>query len=379
MNGPQMRDFYEILGVQRSATDDEIKKEYRKLARQYHPDANPDDAEALERFKEISVAYEALSDPEKRRRYDMFGPEGVAPGAGAGGPGGEAFGFGLNDLFDAFFGGRDPFGGDRRGGGPPRGADAETVLDLTLHEVVFGGTKQFDVTMPVACEDCDGSGCAPGTHADTCDNCGGSGEVRSVRRSVLGQLVTSGPCPRCDGTGQIVPSPCPTCHGDGRTRSQRRLEVEIPPGIDTGQRLRLSGRGPAGPRGGPAGDLYVTVRVGEHAGLERDGDDLHAVHAIAMTQAALGTMLTVVTLDGDQELDVPSGTQPGRVFTLHGMGVPSLRSGRRGNLYVHIAVDVPTKLTAEEAELLTQFADMRGETVHEHRDGLFARIRSAFQ
>ncbi len=374
-----LRDFYEVLGVDRSANDDEIKKAYRKLARQYHPDANPDDAEALERFKEISVAYEALSDPEKRRRYDMFGPEGVAPGAGAGAGSGDAFGFGLNDLFDAFFGGRDPFGGERHASGTRRGADAETILDLTLEEVVFGGTKQFNVTMPIACDECDGSGCAPGTHADACSNCGGSGEVRSVRRSVLGQLVTSGPCARCEGTGQVIPSPCTTCRGDGRVRSDRRLEVEIPPGIDTGQRLRLSGRGPAGPRGGPAGDLYVTVRIAEHAGLERDGDDLHTVQTIAMTQAALGTTVSVPTLDGDQELDVPAGTQPGRVFTLHGMGVPSLRSGRRGNFYVHVAVDVPTKLTVEEAALLAQFAAMRGEEVHEHRDGLFSRIRHAFQ
>ncbi len=374
-----IRDFYEILGVSRSANDAEIKTAYRKLARQYHPDANPGDDSAAERFKEISVAYEALSDPEKRRRYDMFGPEGVAPGAGAGAGPGDAFGFGLNDLFDAFFGGRDPFGERGSGSGARRGADAETVLDLTLEEVVFGGTKQFDVTMPVACEECDGSACAPGTHAQTCDNCGGTGEVRSVRRSMLGQLVTSGPCPRCDATGQVIPSPCTVCHGDGRVRSPRTLEVEIPPGIDTGQRLRLSGRGPAGPRGGPPGDLYVTVRVGEHPGLERDGDDLHTVQTIAMTQAALGTTLTVPSLDGDQELDVPPGTQPGRVFTLHGMGVPSLRSGRRGNLNVHVAVDVPTKLAPEEAELLAQFAALRGEVVHEHRDGLFARIRSAFQ
>jgi molecular chaperone DnaJ len=374
----QIRDFYEILGVSRSANDAEIKTAYRKLARQYHPDANPGDDDASEHFKEISVAYEALSDPEKRRRYDMFGPEGIAPGAGAGG--GDAFGFGLNDLFDAFFGGRDPFGNERgAGAGPRRGADAETLLDLTLEEVVFGGTKQFDVTMPVACDICEGSGCAPGTHAQTCESCGGSGEVRSVRRSILGQLVTSGPCPQCAATGQVIPSPCHTCHGDGRVRSERKLEVEIPPGIDTGQRLRLSSRGPAGPRGGPAGDLYVTVRVAEHPGLERAGDDLHSVQTIAMTQAALGTTLTVPTLDGDQEIDVPSGTQPGRVFTLHGLGVPSLRSGRRGNLDVHVAVDVPTKLSAEEAELLTQFAQLRGEEVHEHRDGLFSRIRSAFQ
>jgi molecular chaperone DnaJ len=372
-----VRDFYEILGVSRTATDDEIKKAYRALARKYHPDANPDDPEAVERFKEVSVANEVLSDPEKRRRYDTFGPEGVAPGAGGGA--GDPFGFDLNDLFGAFFGG-DPFG--RRGGasaGPPRGSDAETTLDLTLEEVVFGGTKRFEVTMPVACESCSGNGCADGTEPQVCPTCSGSGEVRSVRRSVLGQLVTSGPCHTCDGTGQIIPSPCSTCRGDGRVRGPRELEIEIPPGIDTGQRLRLSGRGPAGPRGGPAGDLYVTVRVGGHATLEREGDHLHCERTVAMTQAALGTTLTIETLDGDQVLEVPAGTQPGRRFTLHGLGVPSLRSGRRGDLIVHVNVEIPTRLSNDEAEALTRFAELRGEEVHEHREGLFARIRSAFQ
>ncbi len=373
-----MRDFYEVLGIGRDATDDDIKKAYRKLARENHPDANPDDAEAVERFKEISVANEVLSDPDKRRRYDQFGPEGVMPGGGGGG--GDPFGFDLNDLFSTFFGGGDPFGSGRRGqSGPPRGSDAETTLDLQLNEVVFGGTKRFDVTMPVACGVCDGSGCQEGTHPQTCPTCSGSGEVRQVRRSILGQLVTSGPCSACDGTGQIVPSPCGTCRGDGRVRGPRDLEVEIPPGIDTGQRLRLTGRGPAGPRGGPAGDLYVTVRVAPHPDFERDGDDLHTLRTIAMTQAALGTTLVVSTLDDDHTIEVPAGTQPSKVFRLQGIGVPSLRSGRRGDLHVHINVEVSTKLSQDEAEMLTRFAELRGEEVHEHRDGLFARIRSAFQ
>ena len=374
-----MRDFYEVLGVGKNATDDEIKRAYRKLARQYHPDANPDSPEALEKFKEVAVANEVLSDPQKRQRYDQFGPEGVAPGAGGGA--GDPFGFDLNDLFSTFFGGGDPFGGGgRRGqGGPQRGPDAETTLNLDLREVVFGGTKRFDITMPVQCETCEGSGCQEGTHPQTCPSCSGSGEVRSVRRSILGQLVTSGPCTACDGTGQIVPSPCETCRGDGRVRGPRELEVEIPPGIDTGQRLRLTGRGPAAPRGGPAGDLYVTVRVAAHPRIERDGDDLHTLGTIAMTQAALGTMLTIETLDGEHDIDVPAGTQPGKIFKIHGNGVPSLRSGRRGDFHVHITVEIPTKLSADEAELLTRFAQERGESVHEHRDGLFSRIRSAFQ
>lgn len=372
-----MRDFYEILGVSRTATDDEIKKAYRALARKYHPDANPDDPDALERFKEISVANEVLSDPEKRRRYDTFGPEGVAPGAGGGA--GDPFGFDLNDLFGAFFGG-DPFG--RRSGasaGPPRGGDAETTLDLTLEEVVFGGTKRFEVTMPVSCGTCSGSGCSEGTEAQTCPTCAGSGEVRSVRRSMLGQLVTSGPCHTCDATGQIIPSPCADCRGDGRVRGPRELEIEIPPGIDTGQRLRLSGRGPAGPRGGPPGDLYVSVRVAPHESLQRDGTELHCERVIAMTQAALGTTLSVDSLDGPQEVVVPAGTQPGKRFVLHGLGAPSLRSGRRGDLVVHVAVEIPTRLTDDEAEVLTRFAELRGEEVHEHREGLFSRIRSAFR
>jgi molecular chaperone DnaJ len=371
-----MRDFYEILGVRRDATDDEIKKAYRKLARENHPDANPDDAEALERFKEISVAYEALSDPEKRRRYDMFGPEGVAPGAGAGG--GDPFGFGLNDLFDAFFGGGgDPFG--RARGGPARGPDAEAMITLEMPEAVFGVTKGLDVVLPIECAECGGSGCAPGTHASTCGTCSGTGEVRTVRRSILGQLVTSGPCGTCSGTGQVIASPCNNCHGDGRIRGPKHLEVEIPAGIDDGQRLRLSGRGPAAPRGGPAGDLYVSVRVVADPRFERHGDDLHTVARVAMTQAALGATLQVPTLDGDHEFVLPAGSQPGRVFTLNGFGVPSLRSGRRGDLHVHIEVEIPTKLSADEAELLTRFAQQRGEEVSEHRDGLFARIRSAFQ
>ncbi len=375
-----MRDFYEVLGLGRNATDDDIKKAYRKLARECHPDANPDNPDALERFKEISVANEVLSDPEKRRRYDQFGPEGVMGGGGGGGAG-DPFGFDLNDLFSTFFGGGDPFGGGgRRGhGGSLRGQDAETALDLELNEVVFGGTKRFDVSMPIACETCDGNGCKAGTHSQTCPTCSGAGEVRQVRRSILGQLVTSGPCTACDGTGQIIPSPCETCRGDGRVRGPRELEVEIPPGIDTGQRLRLTGRGPAGPRGGPAGDLYVTVRIARHPTFERDGDDLHMVRTIAMTQAALGTTLEVETLDDVQAIEIPAGTQPGKVFKLHGIGVPSLRSGRRGDLHVHLDVEVPSKLNQEEAELLTRFAQLRGEEVHEHREGLFARIRSAFQ
>jgi molecular chaperone DnaJ len=371
-------DFYELLGVSPSATDDEIKKAYRTLARKYHPDANPGDAAAEARFKEISVAYETLRDPERRRQYDMFGPEGVGAAAGAGGFG--AGQFGLNDLFDAFFGG-DLFGGRSRGpAGPAPGPDVEAVMDLTLEEVVHGVKKTLDLRLPVDCDACDGSGCAPGTHAETCPTCGGAGEVREVRRSLLGQIVTAAPCRHCGATGRIIPTPCPTCHGEGRVAGNRELEIDVPAGIEHGQRLRLAGRGAAAQRGGPPGDLYVSVRVAPGADYERRGDDLYRVVPVAMTQAALGTHLQLETFDGPQDLVVPPGTQPGRQFVLKGHGVPSLRSGRRGNLVVEIGVEIPAKLSSDEAELLAQFAALRGEEVAPTKDhGFFSRIRSAFQ
>ncbi|MDQ1519004.1 MAG: molecular chaperone DnaJ, partial [Actinomycetota bacterium] len=368
--------------VSPSATDDEIKKAYRNQARQFHPDANPDDAEAEARFKEIGVAYETLRDPERRRRYDMFGPEGASAGAGGGGGAAGGFGagqFGLNDLFDAFFSG-DAFGGRSRGGGPAPGPDVEATMQLSLQEVVFGAKKTLDLRIPVGCDTCAGSGCAPGTHPERCTACGGTGEVRQVRRSLLGQLVTAGPCPQCAATGTIIPSPCETCRGEGRVTGTRQLEIDVPAGIEEGQRLRLAGRGAAAPRGGPPGDLYVSVRVEPHADYERRGDDLFRLVRVAMTQAALGTHVKLDTLDGPEDLVVPPGTQPGRRFQLKGHGVPSLRSGRRGNLVVEIAVDVPTRLSSEEAELVSQLAALRGEEVAPAKDhGFFSRIRSAFQ
>ena len=371
------RDYYEILGVSRQATEDEIKKAFRALARQHHPDANRDDPEAVERFKEINEAYETLRDPERRRRYDMFGPEGAAAG-----PGGSPFGagqFGLNDLFDAFFN-SDVFGGGTRGpAGPTHGPDAETVLDLTLDEVVFGARKTLDLRMPIDCVRCGGSGCAPGTHPDRCSTCNGTGEVRQVRRSLLGQLMTAAPCTVCGGTGESIPSPCDVCRGGGRVEGSRSIDVEVPRGIDDGQRLRLAGRGPAGPRGGPAGDLYVGVRVARHPELERRGEELWRALRISIAQATLGTHVELATLDGPQELDVSPGTQHGTLLRLRGMGVPSLRSGRRGDLVVEVQVEVPTRLNDEENELLRQYAALRGEDVTPAQDGLFSRIRSAFK
>jgi molecular chaperone DnaJ len=371
------RDYYEVLGCTRQSTDEELKKAYRALARQYHPDANPDDPAAAERFKEVQRAYETLRDPERRRRYDVFGDDGNR-GAGAGA--GAAGDFGLNDLFDAFFGG-DAFGRFGGGGesGPRRGGDAELTIELTLHEVVFGVRKTVEPRMPIECEVCGGSGAAPGTHTETCPTCEGRGEVRQVRRSLLGPLVTAAPCQACAGTGELIPSPCETCRGDGRVHGTRTLDVDVPAGIDEGQRLRLAQRGPAAPRGGVPGDLYVNVRVPRDPDFVRQGDDLVHRTPLSIVQASLGTVLTLETLDGEQELEIHAGTQHGAQLRLRGLGVPSLRNGRRGDLVCEIAVEVPRNLTTEEAELLAQFAALRGEDVQSGREGLFSRIRSAFQ
>jgi molecular chaperone DnaJ len=372
-----MTDYYEVLGVARNATDDEIKRAYRAQARRYHPDSNPDDPDAETRFKEVNQAYEVLRDPERRRRFDVFGDDGARPsGPGAGPHAGEAFGFG--DIFDAFFGG-DPFG-NRGPAGPPRAPDAEAVVTLDLGRAAFGTTATVEVRLPVACERCGGSGCEPGTHPARCDVCGGAGEVREVRRSILGQIVTAAPCVACSATGSRIPSPCKDCRGDGRVRSSRSIDVEVPAGVDDGQRLRLAGRGPAAPRGGIPGDLYVTVQVTPDPRFERHGEDLLHVRRIAFTQAALGCRLDVETLEGPEELIVSPGTQAGHVFRLKGRGIPALRGRGRGDLLVRVDVDVPTRLSSEEDTLLRQLAEMRGEEVAATPEkGMFSRLKSAFQ
>jgi len=367
-------DVYEVLGVSPQATDDEIKRAYRRLARECHPDANPDNPDAAERFKEISAAYELVRDPERRRKYDMFGPDGV-PGA-AGNPFASGQ-FGLNDLFDAFFSG-DVFG-QRGPAGTRRGPDAETLMELTLAEVVSGARRTVEMRMPIECETCGGSGGTPGTHPSRCATCDGVGEVRQVRRSLLGQIVTAGPCPTCAGIGTTIDHPCTTCRGDGRVAGTRSIEVEVPAGIEDGQRLRLAGRGPAAPRGGTAGDLFVAIHVIANGAFDRRADDLWYRLPISIVQAALGATVEFETLDGVRELEVQPGTQPGARLRLPGLGVPSLRNGRRGDLVVEIDVQVPTNLTPDQAELLVQLAQLRGEQVTAPHEGLFSRIRSAFR
>jgi molecular chaperone DnaJ len=381
-------DYYAILGVGRTANEDEIKRAYRKLARELHPDRHASSPGAMEtneeRFKLVNRAYETLKDPERRRQYDMFGAEGER---GAGGPGGDPFagfaGAGLGDIFDAFFGGANagPFGG--RGGarraGPPQGENVETVIDLEFAEAVLGAEKEVAVRAPVVCETCTGTGAQPGTTAVSCTTCSGLGEVRRVRQSLLGQMVTSSPCPRCGGTGEEIPSPCPDCRGQGRRMDERTYTVDVPAGVDDGSTLRLSGRGAAGPRGGPPGDLYLHLRVRPHASLTRDGFDLRTTLHATMAQAALGAQLKVETLDGPEELTVPPGCPSGLELRLRGRGVPHLQRRGRGDLVAAIAVDTPTELTPTQEDLLRRFAAERGEDVTPPDAGFMSRIRSAFK
>ena len=377
-----MSDYYQLLEVDRGAGAEEIKRAYRRLAREHHPDANPGDSGSEARFRDVARAYEVLSDPERRRRYDLFGDDG---GNGAsGGAAGDPFGTGagLGDLFDAFFGGGSPFGGGggrgERRAGPPRGADVEVVIDLDLEDVVFGTETEVTVRLPVPCDDCEATGAAPGTSVQVCNECGGAGQVRRVRQSILGQMVTAAPCPRCGGTGQVVPEPCPRCRGEGRVTDERTYTVEVPAGVDTGSTLRLTGRGSVGPRGGPAGDLYAHIRVRSHGRFGRDGDHLVARLALSPAQAALGVHVRYETLEGPEDLVVPGGTQSGRVFRLKGRGVPRLQGRGRGDLLVEAVVETPSELSAEEEELWRRLAELRGDEVEPASSGLLGRIRSAF-
>jgi molecular chaperone DnaJ len=375
-------DFYELIGVPRGASPDEIKRAYRKRARELHPDANPGDPHAEEHFKELARAYEVLSDPDTKARYDQFGEAGIA---GGGNGSGDFFagGGGLGDLFDAFFGGAGPFGGAGGGtgrgpAGPPRGQDLEIVADLSFEQAVFGAALPVTVRTAVPCETCGGNGAGGGTKPVTCAECNGAGQVRRVRQSLLGQMVTAGPCSRCGGIGQVVVTPCSSCRGDGRTIADRTFTVDVPAGVDSGATLRLTGRGAVGPRGGSAGDLYVHLRVAPHDRYERSGNDVVTAVTISIAQAALGTTLVLSTLDGDEQLVIPGGTQNGRVFTLRGRGVPFVQGRGRGDLQAVVRVEVPTKLSATEAELLRRFAEERGDEVHPPDKGLFSRLKSAF-
>ena len=353
------RDLYELLGVERGASDAEIKRAFRKLAQQWHPDVNQD-PEAAARFKEVSEAYQILSDPERRQRYDTFGRAGVD--GGLGGAGFEGFG-GFSDIFDAFFGGAAG-GGSARRGRPQPGSDLRYDLRIMFEEAVRGTDKEIDFRALGRCETCDGSGAKPGTSAVTCPQCEGRGEVRSVRQTMLGQMVNVSACPRCRGEGKIVETPCETCHGEGRTERKRTLRVTIPAGIDEGHQIRLTNEGQVGPRGGSPGSLYVAVHVAPHPVLKRDGTELYYEAQVSIAQAALGTTLRVPTVDGDEEVDIKPGTQPDTEIRLRGKGVPHLRRpGSRGDLHVLVDVEVPRKLSKKQRELLEAYARESGESV----------------
>jgi molecular chaperone DnaJ len=372
-------DYYAVLGVRRDASPDDIKRAYRKLARELHPDVNAD-ARAEERFKQVSEAYDVLSDPEKRRIHDLGGdPFGGAPGMGGFG----GFG-GIGDLMDAFFGGGGAGGSRGQRSRTRAGADALISLDLELSETAFGTSREMTVDTAVVCATCSGAGTAAGTHPATCGTCQGRGEISQVTRSFLGQVMTSRACPECRGIGTVIPHPCPECAGDGRVRARRTLTVKIPPGVEDGMRIRLSGEGEVGPGGGPPGDLYVEVHEIPHEVLHREGDDLHCTVTLPMSAAALGTTIKVPALDGEQELEVKPGTQSGQVLTLRAYGVPHLRAVGRGDLVVHVVVQTPTKPDAEQERLLRDLARLRGEEAPEGQfgpaqQGLFSRIRGAWQ
>ena len=371
-------DYYAVLGVRRDAAPDEIKKAYRRLARELHPDVNPD-PETQDKFKEITQAYEVLSDPEKRQMYDLGADPFAGSAAGAAGFG--AAGFPFSDIMDAFFG----TGASQRGprGRARRGRNATVRVELDLTECAFGATRELMVDTAVVCPTCTGEGSAPGSHPETCDMCGGRGEVSQVTRSFLGQVMTSRPCPSCSGTGTVIRRPCPECDGDGRVRTRRTIKVRIPAGVESGTHIQLAGEGEVGPGGGPAGDLFLEIIQRPHQIFEREGSDLHCTVSLPMVAAALGATLQVQSLDGPRDVDIRPGTQSGQVITLYGLGTAHLNETGRGDLIIHVTVETPSKLDAEQENLLRELAKLRGEEAPPGRfapgqQGFFSRLRDAF-
>jgi molecular chaperone DnaJ len=369
------QDYYELLGISRSASTDEIKKAYRKLARKYHPDANPDDPNAEAKFKEMSEAYVVLSDTEKRANYDRFGHAGV-DGQGFGGFNGfNDFG-GLGDIFEMFFG-----GGGRRRTGPEKGSDIRAELELTLEEAAFGLEREIKVARTEPCGTCGGSGAAAGSKPATCSQCNGSGQVQYAQNTPFGRIVQSNTCDRCRGTGKIIDKPCPTCRGNGQTRKTRSIKVKIPPGVDSGSRLRVAAEGEAGTRGGPRGDLYVYIHVKPHKVFRREGDDLICEMPISFVQATLGDELEVPTLDGNAKLKIPEGTQSGTIFRMKGKGVPNVSGYGRGDHHILIKVITPTKLSEKQKSLLKDFAKLGGDHQNVNIAGdksIFEKVKDAF-
>jgi molecular chaperone DnaJ len=368
------RDYYEVLGVSQTATDQEIKSAYRRLAVKYHPDKNPNDASAEDKFKEAAEAYSVLQDGEQRRRYDRFGHAGVSSSGGGGNWGAPGFG-GFEDILGDLFGFGDVFGGARAGSrrsAAQRGADLRYDLEITLEDAANGMTAQLRIPRLEGCETCKGSGAAAGTQPESCHTCGGTGQVRYQQ----GFFSVARTCNACRGAGRVIKSPCKDCHGAGRVEREKQMEVKIPAGVETGSRLRVQGEGEGGAQGGPAGDLYVVIHVGEHEQFERQGSNLYEAVPITFTQAALGSDLMVKTLDGEEKLKIPVGTQTGTVFRVKGKGMPQLGGRGKGDLFVSVSVVTPTSLTREQRKLLEQLAEV--ETKDLEDKGLVDKVRDIF-
>jgi molecular chaperone DnaJ len=371
------RDYYEILGVDRGSDDAAIKRAFRKLARELHPDVS-DAPDAEERFRQAAEAYEVLSDPERRATYDRYGREGLRGRGFA--PADFDLGH-LSDIFGAFFG-ESLFGQQARRSGPARGGDIAVAAEISLADAFTGTSVSVPTRIARTCETCDGNGAAPGTLPTTCDVCGGAGRVQQVSQSVFGQFVRTGTCPRCEGVGRVVETPCETCDGIGRTLHDRTLSIDVPAGIADGQRIRVRGEGHAGDLGGPTGDAFVQVHVAPQPGIERDGDDLHTAVELTMTQAALGTSVSVPGPAGEIEVEIPAGTQPGDVQVLRGQGMPSLEGRRRGNVHVHSVVHIPRRLDDEQRAVVEQLDELLGHEPYRHEGeddgGFFRRLRKHF-
>ncbi len=379
----EKRDYYEVLGVPKSATDAELKKAYRNLAKKYHPDVNPGNKEAEAKFKEANEAYEILSDAQKRSRYDQFGHAGTDPNGFGGGAGGFSdFDFGgIGDIFETFFGGSGFGGGGRSRNkrGPQKGADLKYAMEISFEEAAFGVEREINISRMEVCSKCTGSGAKPGTQASTCQHCNGTGQVQIKQNTPFGQFVNAKTCDVCKGEGKIITDPCPACNGKGKLRNNVKLKINVPAGIDDGQTISLRGEGDPGSKGGPNGDLFLNIRVKPHSLFKRQGNDVICDVPITFTQAALGAELEVPTLDGKVKYTVPEGTQTGSVFRLKGKGIPFLRGNGRGDQYVKVSIDVPKKLTERQRALLREFAELSGDEAHEQRKSFFDKMKDAFK